>query len=57
MGRRRRKNIVYEEVEILETAAEGKSLAKIEDKVLFVPQTVPGDIVDVQISKKRKRSH
>ncbi len=55
MGRRRRKNIVYEEVEILETAAEGKSLARIEDKVLFVPQTVPGDIVDVQISRKRKR--
>lgn len=55
MGRRRQKQIIYEKVEILETAAEGKSLARIEDKVLFVPQTVPGDIVDVQIGRKRRR--
>ncbi|MAY82541.1 MAG: 23S rRNA (uracil(1939)-C(5))-methyltransferase RlmD [Flavobacteriales bacterium] len=52
---RRRKKKIYEEVEILETAAEGKSLAKIEEQVLFVPQTVPGDVVDVQVTKKRRR--
>lgn len=55
MGRKRNRHPIYEKVEILATAAEGKSLAKIEDKVLFVPLTVPGDIVDVQISKKRKK--
>ena len=35
-------------------AAEGKALAKIDDKVLFVQNAVPGDIVDVQVNKKRK---
>jgi len=54
MGRRRKQK-TYEEVEILETAAEGKSMAKVDEKVLFVPQTVPGDIVDVQITRKRRR--
>lgn len=55
MGRRNKnRKPLFESVEILDTAAEGKSLARIEDKVLFVPQTVPGDIVDVQVTKKRK---
>ena len=53
MGRRNRKPL-FTEVTILDTASEGKSLAKIDDKVLFVPQTVPGDVVDVQVTKKRK---
>ncbi len=35
-------------------AAEGKSLAKIDGKVVFVENTVPGDIVDVQIYKNKK---
>jgi 23S rRNA (uracil1939-C5)-methyltransferase len=52
---RRRKKKIYEEVEILETAAEGKSLARVDEKVLFVPHTVPGDIVDVQLTRKRRR--
>lgn len=54
MGRRNRKPF-FEKVEILETAAEGKSLARIDEKVLFVPGTVPGDVVDVQVLRKRKR--
>jgi len=36
-------------------AAEGKSLARVDNMVLFVPHTVPGDIVDVQVVRKRKR--
>jgi len=55
MGRRKRKNEILEKVEIIETAAEGKSLAKVNDQVLFVPHTVPGDIVDVQLYRKRRR--
>jgi len=54
MGRNRNRKPLLTEVEILDTAAEGKSLARVNDKVLFVPQTVPGDIVDVQVTKKRK---
>lgn len=53
MGRRAKKPI-FREVEILDTAAEGKSIAKINEKILFIPQTVPGDIVDVQVTRKRK---
>jgi len=40
-------------VEIEAVAAEGKSLAHIDGKVLFVSQTIPGDIVDVQVNKVR----
>ena len=54
MGRRRNRHPIYEKIEVLSTAAEGKSMAKVNDKVLFIPMTVPGDIVDVQISKKRR---
>jgi len=54
MGRNRNRKPLFTEVEVLDTAAEGKSLAKVDDKILFIPQTVPGDIVDVQVTKKRK---
>lgn len=36
-------------------AAEGKAIAKVNDLVIFVPYVVPGDIVDLQI--KRKKHH
>ena len=50
----RGKKPLIENVEIKKIAAEGKSIAYIDDKVLFVPNTVPGDIVDVQVTRKRK---
>ncbi|MDA3907237.1 MAG: 23S rRNA (uracil(1939)-C(5))-methyltransferase RlmD [Bacteroidales bacterium] len=56
MGRRYRKNKelpILEQVEIVSFAAEGKSLARVEDKVVFVPLTVPGDIVDIQLTRSR----
>lgn len=40
---------------ITDIAAEGKSLGKYNDVVVFVPHTVPGDVVDVQINRKRRR--
>lgn len=56
MGRRsRNKKPVYESVEIIDIAAEGKALARVDDVVLFVLQAIPGDIVDVQVTKKRKK--
>lgn len=54
MSRNKRPLPLYENVEILNTAAEGKSIAKVNDKVIFVPFAAPGDIVDIQIVKKRK---
>lgn len=50
----RGKNPLLENIEIQKIAAEGKSIAYIDEKVLFVPNTIPGDIVDVQVTRKRK---
>lgn len=55
MGRSRKRKPLYEAVEIIDIAAEGKAIAKVDDVVLFVQQAIPGDICDVQVSKKRKR--
>ena len=37
-----------------DVAAEGKSLARIDDMVVFAPFCVPGDVVDLQVVKRRK---
>ena len=44
---------IYENVEITGIAAEGKALTRINDCVVFVPYCVPGDVVDLQITKKK----
>ena len=56
MGRRRRRQQPMpklENVEMQSIAAEGKSFTKVDEKALFVPFTVPGDVVDVQVTKNR----
>jgi len=40
---------------ITDIAAEGKAIAKVNDMVVFVPFMVPGDVVDLQVT--RKKSH
>ena len=54
MGRSRKKKPLLKEVEITDVAAEGKAMTRVEDRVVFVQKAVPGDIVDVQVTKKRK---
>ncbi len=54
MPRKKKKNIVLEKVEIENFAAEGKSLARRDGKVIFVERTVPGDVVDVFLLKNKK---
>ena len=54
MGRKRRSLPSIENVEILNVAAEGKAIAKIDNQVIFITNVVPGDIVDIQVIKKRK---
>lgn len=50
----KKKNLpLYENVEITGIAAEGKALTRINDMVVFVPYCVPGDIVDLQVTKKK----
>ena len=53
MSRQKDKLIIIENVRITDVAAEGKSLTRINDKVLFVPYAVPGDVVDVRITRKK----
>ncbi|MBP5318482.1 MAG: 23S rRNA (uracil(1939)-C(5))-methyltransferase RlmD [Paludibacteraceae bacterium] len=48
-------NPVYEDITILDVAAEGKSVAKIGDLVVFVPYAVPGDVVDLALVRKKKK--
>ncbi len=53
MGRKKQLPLL-EQVTITDIAAEGKALARIDNRVVFVPMAVPGDIVDIQVRKKRK---
>lgn len=54
MARKRKELPVLEDVEITGVAAEGKSVARVNDMVVFIPFGAPGDIVDVKIDRKRK---
>ena len=55
MSRKRNKDRqIVENVSIEAVAAEGNGLAHIDGKVLFVPKCVPGDVVNVQITRSRK---
>ncbi|MEA1896796.1 MAG: 23S rRNA (uracil(1939)-C(5))-methyltransferase RlmD [Bacteroidota bacterium] len=54
MGRKKRKLPLLENIEVVDIGAEGKSIARIDDRVIFLTNTVPGDIVDVQVNRKRK---
>ena len=53
MGRKKQE-IILENVVIEAVAAEGKALARVDGTVLFVQFAVPGDVVDVKVTKKKK---
>ncbi|MBL7892556.1 MAG: 23S rRNA (uracil(1939)-C(5))-methyltransferase RlmD [Bacteroidia bacterium] len=51
----KRKNLpVLESVSIIDAGAEGQAVAKVNEMVVFVEGAVPGDIVDVQLTRKKK---
>lgn len=54
MGRRNRELPLLEQVEIMDAGAEGMAVAKVDGLVVFVPYVVPGDVVDIQLRKKKK---
>lgn len=55
MGRKNTDKIVFHQIQVLDAGAKGVSVAKAPDgKVIFIPNVVPGDVVDVQTFKKRK---
>ena len=53
MARKRKELPLLEKVTITDVAAEGKALAKVNDLVVFVPYVVPGDVVDLQLKRKK----
>lgn len=53
MARKKKELPILERITITDVAAEGKALAKVNDHVIFVPFVVPGDIVDLQVKKKK----
>lgn len=53
MSRKKKTLPLLENVTITDCAAEGKALARVNDMVVFVPFCVPGDVVDIQLKKKK----
>jgi len=55
MARKNKTLPIFENVTIADIAAEGKAIAKVNDVVIFVPFAVPGDVVDLQVVKKKRQ--
>lgn len=51
--RKQKKTVVLENILVEDYAAEGRSLARVEGKVVFIDGAVPGDVVDVRITKSK----
>jgi 23S rRNA (uracil1939-C5)-methyltransferase len=46
---------LFENITVVDVAAEGKAIARIDDLVVFIPFVAPGDVVDVQIFRKKNK--
>ena len=55
MAKQKKPHPIFTNITITDIAAEGKAIARINDIVVFVPYVVPGDVVDLQVV--RKKSH
>lgn len=53
MSRKKKALPLYPSVEVVTVAAEGKAIAKVDNMVVFVPYVVPGDIIDIQVTRKK----
>ena len=51
---RKKKNPVLTAVKVERYAAGGKSIARVDGKAVFIEGAVPGDVVDVRLSKNKK---
>ncbi|MEI6456377.1 MAG: 23S rRNA (uracil(1939)-C(5))-methyltransferase RlmD [bacterium] len=45
---------IFENITISDAGSEGNAVARVDNKVIFIPYVVPGDVVDIQITKKKK---
>lgn len=55
MGRGRKNKPFLEGVTITDIGAEGKAIARVNDIVVFTTHVIPGDVVDLQVTKKRTK--
>ncbi len=53
MAKKRKQLPLLENVLITDVAAEGKAIAKVDGMTVFIPFVVPGDVVDIQLTKKK----
>lgn len=54
VARKKRSLPIIENIEITDIGAEGKAIGHVNDIVVFVPYVVPGDVIDVQVTRKKK---
>jgi len=55
LARKKKELPLLEKITIADVAAEGKAIAKVNDLVIFVPYVVPGDVVDLQLRRKKNK--
>jgi len=53
MAKIKKPHPIFENVTITDIAAEGKAIARVNDLIVFVPFVVPGDVVDLQVTRKK----
>lgn len=52
--KKKKQAVILKDILVQDYAAEGKSLAKVDGKVVFIEGVIPGDVVDVQLYKNKK---
>ena len=53
MAKQKKPHPILTNITITDIAAEGKAIARVNDVVVFVPYVVPGDVVDLQVTRKK----
>lgn len=53
MAKNKKPHPIFENVNITDIAAEGKAIARVNDLIVFIPFVVPGDVVDLQVTRKK----
>jgi 23S rRNA (uracil1939-C5)-methyltransferase len=53
LARNKKQLPLLEKVTITDVAAEGKAIARVNDMVVFVPFVAPGDVIDIQLTRKK----
>ena len=52
--KRKKENIVIENITVSDIVAEGKCIARHNDKVIFIENVAPNDVIDIKIIKNKK---